>query len=272
MAQRYLVHVRSADCTSQVSGYNTSLLVNLKSTIRCDSNEAIRVSISNAEIPFTWYSFSTDLLTDKMYVDGASSLVLTAGNYDIFELVVAVNAASWPYDMSYNVNTSKVTLTNTDATNHTINFSHSTSAGLARLLGFAATDQAVLAGGSTTGANAINLQAVHSLFITTNLNVNNIMSTRTGNYENIIDQIPVDVTPFNIIHYNYYKTSDFSAIISEKHLSAFSFSIRDQSNNLIQLNGTNYEICFQFDVISSIELAAAQAGVEFVNKRPRIDY
>ena len=249
---QFLVHCRSKDLDQLTPGFNTNMVVNLDTTItkpEGDTHE-FHLSLSSAEIPVTWYNISNNLNNSNLYVDGSASLAITPGNYDIYELVLAINAdATFPYSAVYNVNTSKVTFTNTDSTEHTINYAGSESRGLSKALGFDRVDEVVSSGGTSVSDGCVNLQSVHTIFLHSNLGSRNVITTETMNITNIIEKIPVDQAPLDIIHFGSYLTSAFTTTLSGDSINSFTLELRDQSGVLLQLNSVNYELSLLFEVI-----------------------
>lgn len=249
LAKAYMLHVRSKDVEQLSTDLNTNMRVNLDAPIRRDNAlQDIHLSLSTAHIPFTFYQFSSNLENLNIYVDGSSSFVLTAGNYDIFELIALITASVFPYSATYNENTNKITLTNTDSTSHTINFSGSESKGLAKNLGFSATDVVVGSGGSTTSDGSVNLQTIHTLYIHSDLALSNVITTETKNYTNIIDQINVDVQPFEIISATFYESAPFASVLHQEQIKSFELSLRDQNGRLLDLNNSNFELSILFEI------------------------
>ncbi len=246
MSETYMIHVRSEDCTQLTPGYNTNLLVDLKAQINRPENARFHLSLASAEIPYAWYAFSGDLWTNQIYVDGVPNLVLTPGNYDIWELVTVINAdVPFKYTLTYNENTSKVTLHNTDTTTHILNFSNQYSKGLSKALGFdTSADRTISAGGTLEADGVVNLQTLLSLFFYCNLSVANVVTTQHGNFESILDTVPVDVAPYEIIHYGAGGTNTglFSSEITETVLRSFQLSLRDRDGDLLQMNGSKFDL------------------------------
>lgn len=239
----YIIHIRSKDCENITTGYNTNLRVNLSAPILRLPDERMRISLSSAEIPHTWYNLSDELSSVSLWVDSAVSLELPEGNYDIYELTEAITAdATFPFSATYNSITGKVTLENTDGgSGHTINFTQTNSLGLARALGFDA-DVTVAIGGTAVATGVVNLVTLHSLFIYSSLSVANVITTKQGGFESILDQIPIKTRPYEVIHYTPYDTAPFSATLSDDYIKTFEIALKDQNGNLVQLNGARFEI------------------------------
>jgi hypothetical protein len=267
VAESYVIHIRSKDCLQLTPGYNTNLQINLAACICRGEHQRLHVSVSSAEIPHSWYSFSSVLQTNQIIMDGSAAFTLADANYDVYEMIILITTSlTFPYAATYSENTSKITLTNTDSTSHTLNFL--TSPGLAKALGFDVTSNlTILAGGTATGSNVINFATVHSMFLHSTLSVANVISTEHGNYEPILDMIPVNIDPFEIIHFNPYETAPFSSRLNDTSLRTFQVSIRDQNCNLIQLNGANFEVALLVEVHDYQPPEVATDP----NKRPRTD-
>ena len=250
----WIVHIRSKDCVELTTDFNSHLQVDLASPIERITGHRFHISLSSAEIPYTWYNVSEHLVSCQIEGDSPPSLSLdlqggNQGNYTIYALVSAItDDANFPYSATYDIKTNKVTLTNTDATTHTINFASDNSRELSKMLGFNRLNREVASSGASAGFiksdGAVNLRPVHSMFLYSNLAASNVLTTTYGgNIENIIDKIPLgDVGPLQVIAYDYYETAPFSTIITTDAIQSFEVSLRDQNGRLIQLNGARYEL------------------------------
>lgn len=250
LSHSYIIHIRSKDVRQLTDGFNTDLQISLDAEIkRRNLNQDIHISLSSAEIPLTYYQFSSNLDNLNLYVDGAPSLVLLEGNYDIYELTDAITAdVTFPFTATYNQNTGKVTLTNTTGGSLTINFSQVNSRGLAKALGFERSDELVAGAASTSSDGVVNLQTVHTIFLYTDLGASNVITTEKGNYESILDKIPVLARPFEIIHYDPYQTAPFTTVLTNDVISNFRLALRDQNGKLIQMNDVRFELSLLVEV------------------------
>ena len=250
LSHSYMIHIRSKDCRELTEGFNTDLQVNLDAEIKkTNQRQDIHISLSSAEIPVSYYNFSSNLDNLNIYVDGSASLVINEGNYDIYELVdLITNDATFPYSATYDENKGKITLTNTDASSHTINFSQTNSRGLSKALGYEREDEIVASGASTTSDGVINLQTIHTIFLYSDLGASNVITTENGNYESILDKIPVKVVPFDIIHYNPYDTAPFTTVLTNEAISNFRLSLRDQNGKLLQMNAVRFELSLLVEI------------------------
>jgi len=167
-----------------------------------------------------------------MQLDGVDSLVLSEASYDIYTLDVVNASTAFPYTATFDESTTKATLSNTDSTTHTINFS--TSRGLAKALGFNRSDAVVAADASITSGGVCNLSTVHAIYVHSSLSVGNVISTRQMNFESIIAKIPVATGQFEII--NHAPDNPTVSILDNKAVQSFRISLRDQNTKLLQLN------------------------------------
>ena len=245
----YLLFIRSKEVEQLTTDFNSNMNINLDASIsRNNAFQDIHIQLSSCEIPISFYNFSSNLSNINLFVDDSSSLVLTEQHYDIDDLVTFINDSSFPYSASIDRQKAKITLTNTDSTSHTINFSETSSRNLAKALGFNREDITVSSGGSITSNDVINLNTIHSIFVHTNLPVTNVITTTNNNYRNIIQKIPVTKGFGEILNYNPYQSSLFSTILNINEINAFTISLRDQNDNLIQFNDVNFEISLLFEI------------------------
>ena len=60
MDSSYMVHIKSKDVKQLTTGFNTDMLIDLAAPIqRSNRNQDLHVSLSSAEIPITFYAFSS---------------------------------------------------------------------------------------------------------------------------------------------------------------------------------------------------------------------
>ena len=240
----FKIYIRSKDVPKLDSEFNSSMTVNLKAGLNLHSDEKFRLRLDSCEIPHTFYNISKYVFNDQIYLDGNFVQLIPEGNYSVYDLCdYLTDISTFPYTAVYNEITSKVTLSNTDGNNHIINFTE----GFAKLTGFICEDRQINAGSSLTSFNTVNLQSIHSLFVHTSLASTNVISTVTNSYQNIIDKVPVNRLPYQILSYepNY---NNFDVELDDRGISTFDISIRDQNSNLIQMNGINYEISLLLEV------------------------
>tara|TARA_R100000805_G_C3625951_1_gene136201 strand:+ start:1956 stop:2972 length:1017 start_codon:yes stop_codon:yes gene_type:complete len=222
--------------------------VELAEPLQLKIGHQFHISISSAEIPYVFYAVSSYLKSNQIEVDGLPSLVITDGNYDIYDLVNVITAdATFPFSATFNENTYKVTLSNTAGGDRRLDFDSENSRELAKMLGFEREAKNVTFGSSVTSDGVVNLRPIHSMFLHSNLAATNVIVTREGSgsasIENILDKIPLgEVGPSQIITYDPYETAPFSTVLDVEAIQQFEISLRDQNARLIDLNQARYEI------------------------------
>ena len=239
------IHIRSKDCIQNVEGHNTDISFELVENLVRKPNHEMHLSVSSAEIPYTWYAFSGYLKTNYLKVQNEGSYTVPDGNYDIFELVDLINAQnSFPCTCTFDENSARVTFTNKDSSSSVqLLTSDSDSAGIYKILGFDTSSSATIqASGSLTGSGVINFQVIHSIFLHSDLNLTNVITSESGAVESIVDKIPVGRSvPFGTVVYDPYQSAPFSCIVGSDNLKLMRFQLKDQNGRLLQLNNTNYE-------------------------------
>lgn len=244
-----LLFIRSKEVIKLDDNLNSNLKIDLQAGIsRNNALQDIHIQLNSCEIPHSFYNFSPNLNNINLFVDGSLSLALTAQHYDIYQLVAFITSASFPYSATFDIQTNKITLTNTDSTSHIINFGESSSQKLATALGFNNVDVTVGVGGSITSNNSINLNTIHSIFVHTNLPVSNVITTTEGNLRTIIQKIPVKSSFGEVINYNPYENGIFSVVINKNEINTLELSLRDQNDILIDFNNVNFEISLLFEI------------------------
>jgi hypothetical protein len=240
----YKIYIRSKDVLKLDSEFNSAMTINLKAGLNLHSGEKFRLKLDTCEIPHTFYTVSKNVFNDQIFLDGSFINLIPEGNYSVYDMIdYLTGISSFPYSCTYDEISSKITLTNTDSTLHVINFTD----GLAKLLGFKFEDRTINAGSSLTSFNTINFQSIHSLFVHSSLSSSNVISTVNNSYENIIGKIPVNRTAYQILSYDP-SYSNFDILLDNKNISTFNISIKDQNNNLVQFNGTNFEISLLLEI------------------------
>jgi len=239
-----ILHIRSKDLV-QDDVLNTIFTVNLTQPITATKDEEIHVSLISCEIPHSFYCISTDLKNNTIVYD-SSTFTFPNQNYDINELLRILNEDDlFPFLVTHNMFTNKLTLKNNTDTSHSINWGTSLST---RVLGFESGIITVNSGDSITSDNIVDLATVHSIFIRSDLASGNVQSTNSGN-STILQKISVDVNPFNVVYFNN-QDHITTSIINKRVIDHISFRITDQNNNLLNFNKVNYEFAINFTVKS----------------------
>jgi hypothetical protein len=159
------------------------------------------------------------------------------------ELLRVINDdSSFPFSVTHNKYTNKLTFTNDTPDSHDINW---TSSLAKKVLGYGeSSDETIASGGTTSSPGMLDLATIHSILIKSDLSSANVISTRAGN-STTLQKISVDVNAYGIVYLNQqdYRTV---SILQKPNISSITFSLTDQNNNLLDFNDINYEFSIQF--------------------------
>ena len=243
--KEYVLHIRSKDC-DRTGDLNSHLFIDLTEPIIFDSKiyELHQVVLSG-EIPYTFYNVSSDLNNNIIrFTANGEPLPFTFPNknYDINEVVKVLNDGNFPFTVSYDRFTMKLTFANNTNFTNILNLSSSTAN---KFLGFDenASDITLTAGQSITSSGVVDLATVHSIFIKSNSSSNMIFSTRAG-FSSTIQKISIDVNSGGIIYLNQNDSRQHTVLHS--NVEFLELKLTDQNNNLLNFNNINYEITMAF--------------------------
>jgi hypothetical protein len=172
------------------------------------------------------------------------SLVIPQGNYTANTMKTYLNTNLQNISVSYDSTTNKYKFANSQNNDFSFN---STSSSLG-LLGFSG--QSTSTSYSLTSTQTINLNPIRCICVCTNLKTSNI-NINSKNKSNIVCSIPITTQPNSIITYlnpNNFKINTYANIIS-----SIKIQLMDQDGNLLNLNGANWTMTLQFDVIDFVD-------------------
>ena len=240
-----ILHVRSKDALQLDQTLNTNFSIQLSDHIMAQADEEIHAQMISAEIPYSCYNISPSVNNNTIVFNTNQTFTLPPKNYDDLELVRVINAeASFPFSVTHDIYTNKLTFTNTSGAPVVINW---TSSLANKLLGYGeAVDETILAGATTISPGMLDLATIHSFFIKSDLASGNVLSTRAGN-STTLQKISVDMNGYGIIYLNQqdYRTV---SVLQKPSISNITFRMTDQNDNLVDLNDINYEFSIQFMV------------------------
>ena len=214
-------------------------------TIEIPSQYHIHLNVVHASIPFTFYNVnsSNNVLNYTVGITGYS-LVIPQGNYSANTMKTYLNTNMTNFSITYDSTANKFKFVNTNNSDFIIN---STSSCLG-LLGFSG--QSTSTSYSLTSAQTVNLYPIRCICVCTNLKTSNI-NINSKNKSNIVCSIPITTQPNSIITYlnpNNFKINTYANIIS-----SLKIQLMDQDGNLLNLNGANWSMTLQFDVIDFVD-------------------
>ena len=211
----------------------------LKQSISCEENMRILIGLNSLTIPNTVYnvqSFNNSITIDD------TTYTITANNYDSDTLTTELNSVL-PISVSFNENSNKFTFSHSSA--FVIN-----SATMAEILGLT-NDLPSASGTSVTASDVINLSGVTNI----HLKLNNItLSNLTGNgvYSPILASV---VNDSNFSDYVFYQPSEIiHHMIFSTRINFFHFTLTDQNNRTLELNGAKYNFTLTISFIYEPEV------------------
>ena len=235
-----IITLNSNDGEKLNGSYLSNVQFNFSGLLKEDIN-LIRsyITVLNAQIPVSFYIIDE---TNNMlyYSDGTTTktLILTIGNYNGNQMVLALNAG-------FTLNGSLVTtilnsqtgllyFTITGGTNYTF-LSTST---IKSILGF---DIDISSNTLIIMPYQLNLLGKKKIFINSNNMRNSAFTSKSLSCVQTIATIPVDQPPYNMI--NYVSVSDLEKIIlSNRSLDMIDIEIVDENNNYVNFRNIDWSI------------------------------
>lgn len=234
-----LVFVKSRNLPSNAfiqSGYNTYYRVQLANPVSCFQGESLLLSLYSASIPISFYNITSD---ENTFTLGGTPTTIPVGNYNVRTLMTALETAVSGLVATYNSTTNKITLTYVQSPPLILTT-------IAKSLGFA--DNTTIFG-TMTAPYVVNIIDDYSLYLRTNLNLTNARD-ENGNYSDILERVPIKSSG-SVVYYES-PPNQHKNILGVKSVSDFTIALTyDTSNNLVDLNGCDWEIALLFQTIKT---------------------
>lgn len=206
----------------------------------------IHLSVQSAIIPVSFYNVNTsnNILSYNFYSNAAIQIIIPVGNYNALQLQTMLSSLI-PFTQTYNSITNKYTFVHA-----TKSFTFFTIGSTCfSLLGFSLVDQ-ISTNKSLVSNYCINIAPIRAFQIS-------VPGIKTGNIsknkelsQNVLIQIPINVGPNEIV--SYFNTTLFSSNLFVNYLHEISLVILDQNSNIIELNGVEWSIVLQFDILKYV--------------------
>lgn len=284
----YLIYSKNRQNTSTLS---TDFTYCLK--IPSNSNFD-RVCISSARIPKTYFTladtFNGTEYENRFQVTESDNpggnrtytVELTPGNYNIYnfqeEVITQLNAASsangwgYTYSISYpdrytEVNTGKFTITVTPSgvRDNEVIFTFNSYRKLPRMFGLICNNTNEFSSNILTSCHVVNFQRTQYLTIKSDL-VDNEGNDDPDN--KILSRIPVhNMSDNGMIVYNMIDPFDQSVFLAKRAHQLFSFSLHDDDDEIINLNGQEWSLhVFLYKYNNYYELAIKNIQLNQLDK------
>jgi hypothetical protein len=210
------------------------------------SQHHIHVSIINAIIPYSFYNvnYLTNTLTYTVDTTATYTINVPEGNYNSFQMATYLKSHMTNFNVTYDAVTNKYTFTHTAS----LNFSIDSSSSILKILGF--TEGVHISSSYILTSNQVaNLQRIQSIHIQSNFLTGNINSSDIFR-QNTLCTIPVNTAPnSNIVYYNDNK---FTTNLYSNILNEIEIKLVDQDNMLLDLNGLDWSLTLQLDIVDFV--------------------
>jgi len=254
-----VLHVRSEDGAQHTDGFNTDFSVYLSQPIKCRDDENFLISLSSAQIPYSFYNIQANL-NSSLAVNG-ETISITPANYNVNTFAAEVQKKVPQLLMSYNKSFGKYVFSSTEDVTITL-----TSLSPLSQMGLVAGDHTITPLLPISSTNVVSMFSFNSLFIKTpNLFSLNSIESRHGGYSDILSKIEIQSSPNEYI-YHLASMNQHKSLIRQKTISMISFALCATSNHLINLNGLGWEFSVQFDIVK----VNKESALDVLASLPRI--
>ena len=254
-----VLHVRSEDGAQHTDGFNTDFSVYLSQPIKCRDDENFLISLSSAQIPYSFYNIQANL-NSSLAVNG-ETISITPANYNVNTFAAEVQKKVPQLLMSYNKSFGKYIFSSTEDVTLTL-----TALSPLSQMGLVAGDHTITPLLPISSTNVVSMFSFNSLFIKTpNLFSLNSIESRHGGYSDILSKIEIQSSPNEYI-YHLASMNQHKSLIRQKTISMISFALCATSNHLINLNGLGWEFSVQFDIVK----VNKESALDVLASLPRI--
>jgi len=94
---------------------------------------------------------------------------------------------------------------------------------------------------------------IHGLYLRTSLTTDGTLNAETGIFSNILSRIPINTNPGGVI-FHVPSNSSHKLQISMPNIKSIGVKLTDDQNNLIDLNGLNWQLSVQIDFVERLKL------------------
>lgn len=237
------INLNSKFATNYINGSNCNCSFDLPS-VRIPNEHHIHVSVINAIIPYSFYNIN---LSNNMliYIIGGVSYTLNiiVGNYNAIQLANYLTANMNGFTVSYNSIQNKYTFTHASQ-----NFTLVSISSLLKTIGFYNKDN-VSVNFKLFSSFCANLQSIQCIHIKSNFMTGNINSSDIY-IQDTLCTIPVNSAPnSNIVYQN---TDKFTTNLYSSILNDIVIKIVNQDNAILDLNGLDWSITLQLDIVDFV--------------------
>jgi hypothetical protein len=206
--------------------------------------------VQNAVIPYTFYNINSSNNTLYYAVMGGTqqTLIIPQGNYNAIQLANFLTTNMAGFIITYNTVNNLYTFSNSayDFQINTLLSTCLTLIGFQRpLLNFVSSVNKFL-----TSVYNICLLSKQCVCVQSNLQTGNINNTSKSE-GNILISIPVQGQPYGLI--TYFNYNNIRTNLYTNTLSLINIRLCDQHNTLLNLNGVDWSMTLQIDVVKFVD-------------------
>lgn len=251
-SERKRIYLSSAQADVYPEGKDEHAVVefSLSEDITSDGMKAVWVRVVSACIPNTIYNVPSNKNTIAIATGGGAPTVYTLAvrNYTVAELIVALDAALAPVNVTvtHNSNLARLTFAKSTAGDATLVYEAS---GLANIIGMAGDNVIIPGSGSVTMPRAIDLAGARSILISSpNLQTHSLDSaTQAASRPYVIASVPLTVT-FGSLQ-SYTNPSDMLLHTVTRHVKDLRMELYDENFERVYLSGSRWSVVLEVDVV-----------------------
>lgn len=216
--------------------------------IETSSQCHIYISVQNVSIPHSFYNCNANnnILRYNLNSnpDQIITLVIPPGNYNINTLRTFLQSSMGGFTIGYNATTNKYTFINNNT-----DFTILSSSTCLTLLGFKNNISISSLNKILISSLCCDLSTTKCIYIGSSFPSSNISKTSKPD-NNIIASFPVDVLPFGLLTYSNHNNYRFNTYANI--LSSIALKLTDQNGYLLDLNGCDWSLTLQLDIIDYV--------------------
>ena len=215
--------------------------------IEADSQCYINISVQNVSIPHSFYNCNSTnniLRYNLDHPNHIETIVIPPGNYNVNTLKTYLASVMPNFTITFNSTTNKYTFYH-----HNREFTILSSSTCLTLLGFKTNISLTSTARTLTSTICCDFATTKCILISSSFPSSNI-SKAINSDNNIIASFPVDVLPFGLLTYSNHNNYRFNTYANI--LSSITLRLTDQNGNLLDLNGCDWTITLQLDIIDYV--------------------
>ena len=212
-------------------------------TIEIPDGFHLYLSVVSCLIPFSFYNINDNNNKLIYSFDGSTmyNITIPIGNYNINDLVKYLKSVMTNFTITYNNLQNKITFEHINN-----NFMFMSLSTCLSVIGFNNESTIISTNKILKSINCVDLYIIKTIQVNSNLITYNINKLQKNNYC-ILCTIPISSQPFSLIE--YINRTNFRTNLFVNRISRIKIKLTDENGNLINLNGCNYVMTLQLDVV-----------------------